>query len=199
MQGHYKQEDTMNSPERINPSEVKIGAAEAASEQSERLRKRESSVESPEHNRDSEAQHARKHAEAIFTKEAGKEHRHGGEPTASPAVIRKITQREKDHAYKKTLARVQSEMSTPARVFSQLIHAPVIEKTSEVIGSTAARPNALLFGSVTAFILLAAIYGVSQTYGYRLSGFEMIGSYALGWVAGLCIDYFKIMASGRLS
>lgn len=189
----------MNNPERLNPSEAKIGAIDAAGERAEKLRKLESSVESSlETNRDSEAHAARKHAEEIFAKEAGKEHRSGGEPT-SPAAIRKITQREKDRAYKKTLSRIQSEMSAPARTFSKVIHAQAIEKTSEIVGSTAARPNALLFGSVSAFILVLSIYAVSQAYGYRLSGFEMIASYGLGWVLGLCIDYFKIMATGRLS
>lgn len=188
----------MNSPERINPSEVKINATEAASEQAEKLRKRESSVESsPEHNRDSEAHAARKNAEAIFAKEASSEHRQGGEPTASPAAIRKITQREKDRAYKKTLTRIQSEMNMPARTFSKVIHAPVVERTSEIVSSTAARPNALLFGSVSAFAILTVVYAISQTYGYRLSGFETIAAYGLGWVVGLMIDYVKIMATGR--
>ena len=134
---------------------------------------------------------------AIFTKETGRNTRHGGEANRLPAVIRKNNTTRKRHTYKNT--RVQSEMGTPARVFSQLIHTPVIEKQAGH-RFLLLHDKTLLFGSVTAFILLAAIYaGVSQTYGYRLSGFEMIGSYALGWVAGLCIDYFKIMASGRLS
>ena len=190
----------MNNPERINPAEAKTGAIDAAGERAEKLRKLESRAESsPEHGRESEAHAARERAEALFAKDSGKEHRHGGEPTTSPTAIRKITQREKNRAYKKTLTRIQSEMSAPARTFSKVIHAPVVEKTSEIIGSTAARPNALLFGAISAFILVLSVYTVSQTYGYRLSGFEMIASYGLGWVIGLSIDYFKIMATGRAS
>lgn len=188
----------MNSPEHIQPTEIKIAGAEAASEQAEKLRKLESSVESsPEHNRDSEAHAARKSAEAVFAKEAGKEQRTGGEPTASAAVIRKITKKEKQRAYQQTLTRIQSEMSAPRRTFSKVIHSPIIERSSEVIGNTVARPNALLSGSVVAFIILSVMYVIGRQYGYHLSGFEMIGSYALGWVIGLTIDYVRVLATGK--
>lgn len=188
----------MNSPERISHHESSAELHEAAAEQKEKLRKLESSVEkSPEKSGEQLVADARKETEAVFSKEAGKERRHGGEPTASARVIRKITKREKERAYKQTLSRIQSEMSPPARTFSKLIHAPVVEKASEVIGSTAARPNALLSGSVTAFILLAFVYAISHTYGYQLSGFEMIAAYGLGYALGLIGDYVKIMATGR--
>lgn len=188
----------MNSPEKINPSEIKVGASEAAAEQSEKLRKLESKAEKgAEQSGEQMAADARKETEAIFAKESGKERRQGGEPSPSPSVIRKITKREKEKAFKQTLERVQSEMSAPARTFSKVIHSPLVEKTSDVVGSTAARPNALLMGSLVAFALLSLVYAVGQTYGYRLSGFEMIAAYGFGWVLGLTADYVKIMATGR--
>ena len=75
----------MNNPERINPSEIKIGASEAAADNF-KLRSLESSAETtPRHNRDSEAHAARKSAEAVFAKESSREQRQGGEPSASQA------------------------------------------------------------------------------------------------------------------
>lgn len=189
----------MNSPEQEKTVDVLSGTSEIAAEQTEKLRKLEATSEkSPEKNSEQLVADARKEAESIFSKESGKERRSGGEPT-SPAVIRKITKREKARAYKQTLIRVQSEMSTPARTFSKVIHSPIVEKTSEVVGSTAARPNALLFGAVTSFFSLSLVYAVARTYGYQLSGFEMIAAYGFGWACGLIIDYFKIMASGKAS
>ena len=184
--------------ERLHTAEVALDVSEVAAEQAEKLRKLESSTEkNAEHSGEQLAADARKETEAIFAKESGSERRQGGEPTASPTAIRKITKREKERAYKQTLARVQSEMNAPARAFSKVIHAPIVEKTSEVVGSTAARPNALLMGSVVAFAMLSIVYAVGQTYGYRLSGFEMIAAYSFGWVLGLFADYVKIMATGR--
>ena len=188
----------MNNPEKISTAEIALDTGEAAAKQSEKLRKLEASGEkSPEQSGEQLAADARKETESIFAKEAGKERRQGGEPTASPSTIRKITKREKEKAFKQTLTRVQSEMSTPARTFSKIIHSPVVEKASDVIASTAARPNALLTGSIMAFILLSIVYLVGRTYGYQLSGFEMIAAYGFGWVLGLLGDYVKIMATGR--
>lgn len=191
----------MHSPEqhRSTTAENTVEQQRAAAERSTEIAKNrfEKGAEDTER-RGHEAHSARKHAEAIFAAEAGKESRSGGEPT-SPAVIRKITKREKDRAYKKTLQRIQTEMNAPARVFSKVIHSAAVEKTSEVIGSTAARPNALLFGSLAALIILSIIYAIGQTYGYRLSGFEMIAAYGFGWALGLIVDYCKVLAAGRLS
>ncbi len=190
----------MNSPERINPSEVKIGASEAAAEQAEKLRKLEASSEkSPEKSAEHVAADARKETESIFAKERSSERAHGGEPTASATAIRKITKREKQRVYKQTLKRAQSEMKAPARIFSKVIHSPIVEKTSDVVGNTIARPNALLGGGVMAFIAISILYTIGQMYGYRLSGFEMIGAYVLGWIAGIVLDYFRVMASGKTS
>lgn len=183
------------SIERITPT---VEITDIASEQAEKLRKNESSAESnPEKNSSEQLKEARHETEEIFAKEASKEARSGGEPTISESTIRHITTREKQRAYKQTLSRAQSEMSTPARAFSKVIHAPVVEKASEVAGSTIARPNALLFGSVIALLSLSVLYGLGKTYGYQLSGFEMIGAYALGWIVGLIIDYVRVLVTGR--
>ncbi len=189
----------MTSPERISSGEIKFAASEAAAEQAEKLRSKleKAGEQSPEKSSAERADNARRETESIFAKEHGSENRSGGEPTASPAVIRKITKREKARAYKQTLNRIQSEMSIPARTFSKIIHAPIIEKSSEVIGSTAARPNALLIGAVTALILLSIVYMIGRTYGYRLSGFEMISAYSLGYLLGLSIDIIMTMFSKK--
>ena len=190
----------MNSPERINPGEVKIGASEAAAEQAERLRKVESSVDkNPEKSAEHVAADARKETETIFAKERGSERANGGEQSGSATAIRKITKREKQRVYKQTLKRAQAEMNAPARTFSKIIHSPAVEKASDAIGGTIARPNALLVGGGVAFLAISILYVVGQTYGYRLSGFEMIGAYVVGWVVGILVDYFRIMATGKVS
>ena len=87
-------------------------------------------------------------------------------------------------------------MSAPSRTFSKVIHNPVIEKTSEVVGSTVARPNALLAGSTVAFITVAVLYIVAKQYGYVLSGFESIGAFILGWLIGVSFDYVRLLIRG---
>ena len=70
------------------------------------------------------------------------------------------------------MTEIQSEMSPASRTFSKVIHNPAVEKSSEVIGNTVARPNAILSGSAAAFILTAGIYLVAKHFGYSLSGTE---------------------------
>lgn len=93
----------------------------------------------------------------------------------------------------------RAHMSVPARAFSTIIHNKVIEKTSDVVGSTVARPNAVLSGAVSAFILTLVIYLIARHYGYPLSGFESIGTFIIGWVLGLLFDYFRVMITGKKS
>lgn len=120
--------------------------------------------------------------------------------TTPPATRRgAINKRDLDATYKRTIQQVQTELSAPSRAFSKVIHTKVIEKTSDALASTIARPNAMLAGAVTAFIFTLVIYLVAKNYGYRLSGFETIGGFIAGWIVGLLFDYFRVMITGKRS
>lgn len=88
---------------------------------------------------------------------------------------------------------VQAEMGLADRLFSKTIHNSIVEKTSDAIGSTIARPNAMLSGSIAAFISITVVYFIAHHYGYRLSGFETIGAFIVGWLAGVLYDYFSTL------
>lgn len=100
-------------------------------------------------------------------------------------------------SFKHVMKTVQSQMNTPSRTFSKVIHNPAIEKASETVGSTVARPNAILAGSVFAFIFTLVVYLVGHYFAYPLSGFETIGSFILGWVIGIIYDFLKVMITGK--
>lgn len=189
-----------NNPEVFtgNSAETGVEAQQAAAEQSERLKaKYENGVEtSPEAQAEAVEKARHETKEALMSKErGGAEKKAGGEPSGGPSV-RKVTKKEKDAAYKKTLKDIRSQMNTPSRTFSKVIHNPAVEKTSEFIGATIARPNAIVAGGTTALILVSAVYIIAKTYGYPLSGFESIGAFIIGWMVGLIYDYIRITASG---
>lgn len=98
-----------------------------------------------------------------------------------------------------TMKEAQSHMSPANRTFSKVIHNKTVEKTSEFIGSTVARPNAILAGAVTAFVFSLALYLIANHNGYPLSGSETIATFALGWVVGILFDYIRIMVTGKKS
>jgi len=179
-------------------AESTVEAQDAAADRKAELTKNlENQVEQSPEARAEAIEDARAEAnkEALMNKErGGAENKSGGEPTAS--AIRKVTKKQKAVEYKKTMVSIQSEMSAPSRTFSKVIHNPVIEKTSEVVGSTVARPNALLAGSTVAFITVAVLYIVAKQYGYVLSGFESIGAFILGWLIGVSFDYVRLLIRG---
>ena len=100
-------------------------------------------------------------------------------------------------SYKKTMMETQSQMKPAERAFSKVIHNPAIEKTSEVVGGTVARPNAIVAGSFTALLFTLGFYLVAKYYGYPLSGSETIAAFIIGWAVGLLFDYLRVMITGK--
>lgn len=116
----------------------------------------------------------------------------------SPAERRgPLTKKERDRSFDNTMDEVRSQMSGPSRAFSKVIHNKTVEKVSDAVGSTVARPNAILTGSIFAFVFTLVIYLIARYNGYPLSGAETIASFALGWVLGLVFDYFRVIVSGK--
>ncbi len=111
----------------------------------------------------------------------------------------RVPKKDKQVKYRQTMKDVQSELPVPSRVFSKFIHARAVERTSEVIGSTVARPNAILAGSLVAFVFTLSIFLVARHYGYPLSGAETLAGFGIGWIIGLLIDYLRIMITGKAS
>lgn len=122
------------------------------------------------------------------------------ERIVSPAERRRdgpVKKTERAASYKRTMKQVQSEMNAPSRIFSKLVHSKFIEKTSDIVGSTIARPNAILSGAISGFVFTLAIYLFAKHYGYPLSGLESIAGFVVGWAVGLLYDYLRIEFTGR--
>ncbi|HEX6462333.1 MAG TPA: hypothetical protein VFZ58_03615 [Candidatus Saccharimonadales bacterium] len=169
------------------------GNKEVVEAAGERLKSLENSVESfDESSQEHAIEHARRQveAEASFAKDPTSETKSGGEPTATSSAP---TKRQKEQEYEKTMSEVRSQLSKPSRAFSKLIHNPTVEKVSDTTASTIARPNAVLAGSITAFLAVLGLYIAAYYFGFRLSGFELIGTFALGWLVGILIDVLRVL------
>lgn len=112
-------------------------------------------------------------------------------------VERKVDSKQaRKKAYESIMKQTQAEMSAPERAFSQFIHNPVIDKVSSVAANTIARPDAILSGSIFAFLLTLVIYLIAKQSGYPLTGTETIAAFIAGWVLGNLYDYVRIMVRG---
>lgn len=118
---------------------------------------------------------------------------------SSPAERRNgpISKAERDASFKAIMEEERSQMSAPSRAFSRVIHNKTVEKASETVGATVARPNAILSGAIFAFILTLGTYLIAKNLGYPLSGFETIAAFALGWLLGIAFDFLKVMVTGK--
>lgn len=189
-----------SNPEQSQGSqEAGVEVRQSAAEQLEKLRNNpESSAElSP---RDLEAKAERSRIEALenaISVEAGGKETNKPKSQTAPSRRMVIGKKQLDKSYKQTMKQVQNELPTSSRAFSKVIHNKAVEKASDAVGNTIARPNAMLAGAVAAFILTLITYTIAKTIGYKLSGFETIGSFILGWIIGIIYDYLRVLFTGR--
>ncbi|USN96422.1 MAG: hypothetical protein H6797_05115 [Candidatus Nomurabacteria bacterium] len=108
-----------------------------------------------------------------------------------------ITKKQLNSSFKSQMRSAEEDMTATERFTSRLIHAKPIERTTNIAASTIARPNAMLSGSIAAFIGITIVYFISKYYGFQLSGFETICAFIVGWILGLLYDYFSVMFHGR--
>lgn len=134
---------------------------------------------------------------AISVEKGGAEKKTKAHDAPAPRRRGGISKKEKTASYKKHMKQVQAELPPAQRAFSKVIHSPVVEKSSEFVGATVARPNAILSGAIVAFFLVLAVYLVAKNLGYPLSGFETIGAFIIGWVIGILYDYFRVLVTGK--
>jgi hypothetical protein len=179
-------------------SEIKIGSSEVSLERQEKLAEnQEKGIESPR-DADVAAEHARVEAleTAISVEAGGKEKDRKSEPTTSTRRGT-ISKKQKEASFKRQMKEIQAQEPPVNRAFSKVIHNKVVEKTSDVVGSTVARPNAILSGAVTAFVLTLAVYVTAKIIGFQLSGFETIAAFIIGWIIGLVYDYLRVVITGK--
>lgn len=136
-------------------------------------------------------------AEAAKESVSGREISRGEHKQAAHETPPIATKTAREASYKKTMKRVQQELPAPARLFSKVIHNPAIERASDAIGNTVARPNAILSGSITAIILVSSVYLLARHVGFALQGPETILAFLVGWALGILFDVLRVAIKGK--
>ena len=85
----------------------------------------------------------------------------------------KPTKKQLDENFDRSMETIRQDMKPASRAFSKVIHNKVVEKTSDAVANTVARPNLIIAGGLGTLILCSAVYLVAKQYGYVLSGFEI--------------------------
>lgn len=180
---------TQRGPER--KVEVAFDAHERPQELGEKLKR------NAERQNSKEAHHAAEKArnealhEAAFSKEQGREHRTPQADRHNSSARHIITKKDREQSFNQTMTHVRKELPLSTRWFSDLIHKPKIERWSETIGNTLARPSAMLAGGLTAFVAVLGVYSYARFAGFTLQGSETIVAFGVGWLIGLLFDGIK--------
>lgn len=189
-----------NSPETMpnNSQETEPNSAETAAERKEQLdNSPEIGVENPD-SVERTAEKAKSDAiESAVSIESGSAEKKKDDSSVSSKRRGPISKKEKEASFKRQMKDVQALQKPVSRAFSKFIHNKTIERTSDAIGATIARPDAILAGAVVAFLLTLTVYLVAKNIGYQLSGFETIASFVIGWVIGLIYDYLRALVTGK--
>jgi len=94
----------------------------------------------------------------------------------------------KTTAWTRQMTRTRKRLRAPDRAFSRVIHSPIVDKPSELIGKTIARPQGMLWGSVIAFIGTSALLWATNYYGYQFNYLLVILLFLGGSLLGLAIE-----------
>lgn len=90
--------------------------------------------------------------------------------------------------YGRTLSYVRNRLGGSDKTFSKVIHQPFVEKTSDVLEKTIARPSGILFGGVFSFVGSLAAYLLAKRLGGELPNSVFAIFFVGGFFAGLLIE-----------
>lgn len=134
-------------------------------------------------------QHEREIARREVQEQAKSAAEHSRPQAEQSKTITPSTRADKLHSFNTVMHHVRQSMTKPEKQFSKFIHQPAVEKASEAIGKTVARPSGIFGASVAAFIGLFFIYSVARFAGFSLSGSEMPILLLIGFLAGVFIEW----------
>lgn len=99
-----------------------------------------------------------------------------------------INKQLKDMAYSRTMVRVRKKLSVPSRALSKAVHSKVLDKPSEVIGKTVARPSSMLGGAIVAAFGTSLLLWITKKYGYEYNYLAILMLFIVGMIAGLAAE-----------
>lgn len=133
--------------------------------------------------------------EAIATDTKELRHENNTEHRKHPILVNKEL---KEMAYSRTMVRVRKRLSAPSRAFSRAVHSKALDKPSELIGSTVARPSSMLSGAIFTFIGTSLLLWITRKYGYEYNYLAIMFLFVGGAVIGVTAEsVFKLVRRKR--
>jgi translation elongation factor EF-G len=183
---HHQNHEKFETPSQLEQLEVH-----------ERLRKNhESAAERSEKKSHEEMEQIRSHAEV----EAKSATEMLQEASQSPVDQEKepsfINYELKEIAYQRLLKRARKHLPGYSRAMSKVIHQPVIDNVSEVVGKTVGRPSGIIGGGLMALVGTSIYYVLARHFGYSYNPFVFLLLLTVGFIFGWSAEViFKMLKS----
>lgn len=107
----------------------------------------------------------------------------------APSDVRWWSKELGHQTFDRTLSSVRRQLTAPEKQLSKFIHKPVIEKTSDFVGKTVARPSGILLGGIFSFVGSLGVYLMARYLGgeirYSIFAVTFVGGYLLGLIVEL--------------
>jgi hypothetical protein len=84
---------------------------------------------------------------------------------------------------------VRRHLTKRERKFSSFVHAPTVEKVSEVGAKTIARPSGLLGGGLVALIGSVGTLYIARKYGFEVPNSLFMALFVVGFVVGVVAEF----------
>ena len=174
-------------PNTSNPEQQqKLEAIQEASDSLCNLHERELTKEEETHGEKSQIEQILRTAESKAHAAAQeRSHLEQSSNNHHPVLVNKNL---KETSYHRTLVRTQKQLSRPSRVFSKMVHSKVLDRPSEAVGKTIARPSGMLGGAIVAFIGTSALIWITRHYGYEYNYLVVSMLFIGGMSAGLLLE-----------
>lgn len=130
---------------------------------------------------------------------SGKEHNVGDKNTEGASQEFGQTQQLKKDGYKRSLKMIQSNLNLPDRTLSRIVHQPAVERVSNGLAKTVARPSAFLGGSMGALIGSAGLLYISKHNGFTYNYAVFLLLFVGGFFAGALVETLWKLTIGRKS
>lgn len=97
-------------------------------------------------------------------------------------------------AYKRSLIHVQKQLTASEKILSKIVHRPVIDKFSEVVSYSVARPSGILGGGLVSLVGSSFLLYTAKHYGFEYNFTAFFVLYVLGFCTGLVGELgFKVI------
>lgn len=94
----------------------------------------------------------------------------------------------KEESYTNTMYHIRSALPAPSRVFSKVIHSPLVENTSQIVSKSIGRPTGLLWGGLVSLAASSFSLFFAKRYGFEYNFGILILSFLTGYLVASIIE-----------